>query len=533
MSGILHNFAFVITLIAMKMNARQRIWRRAVATAMSVVCAIGVKAAPPVVEYSATVMGNSSTGDFAPYMIGSWNGGRLTRSHSALLDVEAHKSLDESRRFDYSFGAEVVTGYQSATDYARYDAASATWTTSHERPAAIWLQQLYAEIKYRSLFLSVGMKDNQSKLLDESLSSGDLTRSNNARAIPGATVGFIDFQNIPLTNGWVQIAGEIYYGRSMDKDFVESQHNRYNGVMATDLWYTYKYCYFRTKPSKPFSVTLGMQTAGQFGGSTLYYRRGEQYAQEVRGFHFKDIFEMFLPREGTGEGYYKGNTLGTWDFKARYRLRDGKELYAYFQGPWEDGSGIGRKNGFDGLWGLEYDSGKPGLITGAAIEYLDFCNQSGPMHWAPNDAPGTDIIHNATGGDNYYNNDFYMSYSNYGMAIATPFVKAPLYNLDGQGRFAHNRSRGFHAAMRGNITSDCDYRVMVSYQKAWGTGRIPQAIAMHNTSAMAEATWRADRWLPGLSLKAQVAFDAGDLRGDNFGAMVAVKYSGSLFNKKK
>ena len=90
MSGILHNFAFVITLIAMKMNARQRIWRRAVATAMSVVCAIGVKAAPPVVEYSATVMGNSSTGDFAPYMIGSWNGGRLTRSHSALLDVEAH-----------------------------------------------------------------------------------------------------------------------------------------------------------------------------------------------------------------------------------------------------------------------------------------------------------------------------------------------------------------------------------------------------------------------------------------------------------
>lgn len=508
-----------------------RLHRTALAAAVGI--ATLAAAAQPVIDYGVTVEGNASTSDFAPYMIGSWNHGKITRKSSALLDVEAHKSLDLSRRFDYAFGVEALTGYQSATDYERFDPVSSQWGVSRERPAAIWLQQLYGEIKYRGVFLSVGMKEHQSKLLDDRLSSGDLTRSTNARPIPGAEAGFVDFQDIPFTNGWVQINGEIYYGRSTDDDFKKKQYNYYNYMIATDLWYTYKYCYFRTKPSMPLSVTVGMQAAGQFAGQTKWYRHGDNYQTEARGFHAKDLFEMFFPGEGSGEGYYKGNSLGSWDFKARYRLRDGKELSFYFEWPWEDGSGIGKQNGWDGLWGIEYRSAEQGIINGAAIEYLDFRNQSGPMHWAPGDVPGTTIDTSATGGDNYYNNSFYMAYTNYGMAIATPFLLSPIYNLNGLSGFAHNRAQGFHAAVMGNITTAVDYRLMVSYQKAWGMGRTPQAHALHDTSAMAEARWEASQLLQGLSVKMQVAFDAGSLRGNNFGAMLAVTYSGSLFDKKK
>lgn len=504
-----------------------------VATVIVICLATIIASAQPTIDYNVTIEGNASTGDFAPYMIGSWNHGKLTRKSSALLDVEAHKCFDLGKRFDYAFGIEALTGYQSATDYARFDASTSSWGLSRERPAAIWLQQLYGEIKYRGVFLSVGMKEHGSKILDDRLSSGDLTRSNNARPMPGAEVGFVDFQDIPFTEGWVQINGEIFYGRSTDGDFIKKQYNYYNSVVSADMWYTYKYCYFRTKPEMPLSVTVGMQTAGQFAGYAEWYRNGELYQSDDRGFHFKDLIEMFYPGEGSGEGYYKGNSLGSWDFRARYRLRDGKELSFYFEWPWEDGSGIGKQNGWDGLWGIEYRSSVPGIINGAAIEYLDFRNQSGPIHWSPGDAPGTTITGSATGGDNYYNNSFYMAYTNYGMAIATPFLVAPIYNLNGLSGFAHNRAQGFHASVTGNITPAIDYRLMVSYQKAWGMGRTPQAKALHDTSAMAEACWQASALLQGLSVRMQVAFDAGSLRGDNFGAMLAVTYSGSLFCKKK
>ena len=96
------------------------------------------------------------------------------------------------------------------------------------------------------------------------------------------------------------------------------------------------------------------------------------------------------------------------------------------ESPWEDGSGIGKLNGFDGLYGIEYSSGNKSIINGAVVEYLDFTNQSGPIHWAPNDFPGTTIKVQATGADDYYNNYAYNGYQYYGMSIGSPFIKSPL-----------------------------------------------------------------------------------------------------------
>ena len=502
------------------------IMRKTVLSAFVVLGGLCAAAGGVGLEYSATMRGGGSTGTFAPYMIGSWDGGRAVNASGISLEAEIHKNLDLSRRFSWDAGVDLMTGYQSAVDYARYSATDG-WYTHSTRPSAAWIQQLYASVKFRGVFLSAGMRERTGWIVDSRLSSGDLIRSNNARPIPGVTAGFIDFQNIPFTNGWVQICGEINYGRMFDGGFKADRYNYYQDLLAQNLCYTYKYCYFRTKPSKPLSVTLGMQTAGFFGGKTHWYDRGVMVRSQAPGFHLKDLWEMFFPSLNNGDAYYKGSSLGSWDFNARYRLPNGDRLTAYFEWPWEDGSGIGRRNGWDGLWGIGYATDRMGWLTGAVIEYLDFRNHSGPMHYAPGDHPGTTIPVEATGGDNYFNNDMYGPYSNYGMAIGSPFLLSPVYNTDGFWAFAHNRAQGMHMAVSGRPHAEWAYALRFSWQQAWGMGRLEQHPSLKSTSLGLDLDWTPARFR-GWSAKAQVAFDAGRLRGDNFGVFLAVKYAGNF-----
>lgn len=485
-------------------------------------------------QYSATAIGQTATGgDFAPYFIGALNHGKTSRAHMAGLDLGVSVDLGRTGRWGWGAGAEVMFDGASSIQYARYDAATSTWGTSDNNAAPAYLQQLYAEVRYRSVFLRAGQKDYRSALLDEDLSSGDLVRGANARGIPGAEIGFIGFQDIPLTNGWVQIDGVIEYGRTVDDAYKRKQFNYYKYILTQDVNYTYKRCYFRTKPSMPLSVTVGMQVAGQFGGSTRQYRQGRLVLSEDRGFRFGDVLKMFLPTQGNGNEFYEGNTLGSWDLKARYRLPDGSRLSFVFQGPWEDGSGIGRANGFDGLWGLYYTAPGRRIVTGAAIEYLDFTNQSGPMHWAPSDSPGTDITTEATGRDNYYNNTTYGAYTNYGLCIGSPFMLEPFYNLNGMSGFIYNVARGFHASVRGCLGADLDYSVRYSYQHARRCYVWPGPGLWLDNSMMARVDWHPTRLAPGWNFGATLAFDAGNLRGNNFGAMLTVTYSGLLPFKKR
>ena len=494
---------------------------------MSLICATQAWAAEPFdIEYEASLTANVSIGTFAPYMLGSWNYGRINSASGIWQDGRIEKKMTLDRRFSWGAGVEYIAGYGTAADYDRYN--DGEWTRKSVRQAPVRLHQIYGEVKYRGVYLLAGMKERHSLIVDDELSSGDLTRSNNACPIPGVAAGFVDFQNIPFTNGWVQIEGEVMYGRFMDKNFRENTFSHYTGLLSYNNEYIYRRCYFRTKPSQPFCVTVGMQAAGEFGGVAYQYQKGSITRTENRGFKIKDIFNMFIPREGTGEGFYQGNSLGSWDFKARYAFSGGSQLSAYFEWPWEDGSGIGKMNGWDGLWGLQYNFAKAGAVSKIVVEYFDFTNQSGPVHWAPSDDPGTTITSRATGGDDYYNNGFYGPYSNYGMSIGSPFVVSPLYNLDGYPGYAHNRARGFHGAVCGDFGSKWHYKAKVSWQEAGGMGRYPAPRKLHDTSAMAAVKWTPAGRLKGLAVRLEAAFDTGNLRGDNFGALIGVSYTGTF-----
>ena len=114
------------------------------------------------------------------------------------------------------------------------------------------------------------------------------------------------------------------------------------------------------------------------------------------------------------------------------------------------------------------------------------------------------------------------------MGIGTPFLLAPIYNSNGMLSYLHNRARGFHAAVEGHPTPRICYRAKVGYSVAGGSGWVPSYRKLHSTSAMIEGRMQPLRKMPGLEVGLKMAFDKGNLRGNNFGAQVHVSYKGSF-----
>lgn len=484
------------------------------------------------VNYGVETMGVLGDGDFAPYYMSSNEHGVITQGKSALLKLDLHKYLEKSRRFSLGYGATLIGNAVSSVGYSIYDKSTETMGEREEKPAAAWIHQLYLDVKYRSVFLTLGAKETGSKMLNDRLSSGDMTMSANSRPMPGVKAGFLTPQKIPFTNGWAYISGELGYYKQTDSKWLENHYNYLNYFVTTDLWFNYKYCYFHSNPAKPFSVTLGMQAACQFGGVKKGYNKGDLISTVDMAPTFDTFVKAIIPGAGGAnlgdQAYYEGNHLGSWDVMGRYRFNNGMELKAYMQKAWEDGSGIGMMNGFDGLYGVEYNSGKTsGVVTGAVIEYLDLMNQGGPIHWAPGDFPDTTIKEEATGADNYYNNYTYNGYQYYGMSLGSPVLKSPIYNKDGFMAFTDTRLRSYHVGIEGAPCKNLSYRAKFSFTKSWGTIFCPISKPRENTSAMVECTYKWHN-VPGLDIKGQIALDNGSLYGDNLGVLFSVSYSGLL-----
>ena len=488
--------------------------------------------------YTVGILANAGNSDLAPYYISSNCGGVLTQQYSALAHASLQHNLSTDKRFSWGAGLEVWSGYASSAGYERYK-GNGQFEVQKQHPARAWIQQAYAEAKYRSIFAVAGQKHKASPIVNGELSSGDLVWSNNFRPPVGLRAGFIDFQNIPFTKGWVQIQGEFGYFRELDDKWLENHYNYYNHFITTGKWLHYKSLHFRTNPNQPVVFTIGAQSACQFGGTAKYYEDGQVTRMVKMDADLKAFWRTFIAGSGgnsSGDSFVEGNHLGTWDIALEYKLAKSHSLRAYTQWLWEDGSGIGKMNGFDGLWGLEYCHNGTHLVSGAVIEYIDFTNQSGPIHWTPNDHEGTPITSHSSGSDDYYNNYIYNGYQSRGMSIGSPFVKSPLYNQDGYMRYRDNVLRGFHAAIMGWFNSDWNYRLQTSYRKSWGTPSIPRACSVDDFSMALRVNytpyWLRGVKVEGLSVCATVAIDHGKLYGNNWGAQLGISYSGN-FNIKK
>ena len=504
-------------------------------------------------EYSFNVGAEVNLGagsnDFVPFYLHSNRHGKITQSKNAQIDIWAIDSLDSSKRFDFGWGIEALGGYASKVDYMRWNKENQEWTLNPQSPSPVWIQQLYAEVKWRSLFLSVGLKDRDSRFVDQDLSSGDLLWSGNSRAIPEARIGFVGFQNVPFTNGWVQIDAALSYGKFIDTGWINSHFDFYTGKRNPGPFWTYKYISLRSKPSKPFSFHFGFQMATIFGGWTYKYYNGEIISEVNNYGGFKDFFYVLLPLDShTHEGYKTGDHKGTWDVSARYNFKGGETLRAYTQWFWEDGTGLLKENGWDGLWGLEFKLNRPWWISGVVAEYLDLTHMSGPLSYAPyyHNTGEAHLPYMVHGRDSYYTNFYYRDYVNYGLNMGTPMVQGTLFDTGvtkenpgketdklrpNNGWIHYFRVRAFHIAVEGNIGSNCDYIVKYNHRKAWGnTNSYTLINPIEADSFMAGTTYRLP-WVPGLSVSAALGVDHGTIPSNAVGGMLTLTYQRPILFK--
>ena len=110
----------------------------------------------------------------------------------------------------------------------------------------VYIHQIYAEVGYKSMLLSVGSKENQHSLWDHSLSSGDMVLSSNACPIPEIKLSIPDFTIVPRTKGWMQIKGDFAVGKSFDSKYLESFSNGTQTYVKNALWH-HKSFYVRIK----------------------------------------------------------------------------------------------------------------------------------------------------------------------------------------------------------------------------------------------------------------------------------------------
>lgn len=505
-------------------------------------------------HYDVSFNGIFAETDEVPYQLASNRHGVVSPDGSnGWARVGLFRNWDTSSRFSYAFGIDLAGGFAQTSTMLRtslqdsFDSYSDEFRRDvHLSKMRFWIQQAYADIKYRSIFLSVGSKEYTGEITNFLLSSGDLIWSGNARPIPQIRAGFWDFVNIPFTNGWVQIKGDIAYGIFTDDNYLKSRFN-YDGYsqsayslsfVTTNTLYHQKRVYFRSHKDRPFVVTIGAEIGTQFAGDYRSYTNGRIMNEILSPVRFKDFLRVIIPTSGDGDTnlgdqlYKYGNHVGMWSLMAEYHFKDKSKIKAYFEWPFEDASGMGKLNGWDGLWGIEYNTGKKNLLSGAVLEYLDFTNQSGPIHWAPADHENTSLQAHATGSDDYYNNFFYNGWAHYGMSMGSPMAKSPAYNRDGYMRFTDNRIRGFHLGFNGYFRPNWNYRVLSSWRKSWGTFFVPLAKPSTATSIMIESSYSFPS-VRGLSVTLQLAQDWGTMYGKNSGIMIGVRRTGSLFNKKE
>lgn len=411
--------------------------------------------------------------------------------------------------------------------------AGADLAAVEPRKRNIYIQQLYAEIGYKSLLLSIGSKERYNSIFDRRLSSGDMVLSPNARPIPEINLGIPHFVLVPFTKGWLQVKGDFAFGRSFDKDYLKeytSQAARPVTYNDNVLWH-HKSAFFRLEDTRndfPLFGIIGLTHWAQWGGTSTDPKIGKQPQT------LKDFMRVIVGSEG-GEGStlsdminVLGNHYGSYYFLLGYKLPGFGVAQAYHQHFFEDKSGMEFANRYDGLWGIELATEQLPWLRKVVIEFLTTKHQSGAMHFINFDH---DKYSGRGGGaDNYYNNGEYttgVSYFNRG--LGSPILTSPEYNGNGKLGFANNRVESWHLGAEGDLSRQVSYRVLLTHMKGWGKAHQPFLNTKSSFASLFEVTY-VHPALSGWTFTGSAAFDTGDMIEKNAGFSFGVRKQGILKN---
>lgn len=391
----------------------------------------------------------------------------------------------------------------------------------------VYIQQLYAEIKYKCLKLTVGSKENYTSLWDKELSSGDMVFSANARPIPEINLSVPHFTTVPFTKKRMQFRANFAVGRSFEDDYIQQFINEKQNYIQNPLWH-HKSLHIRILDPYnrfPFTAIIGVRHHAQWGGVSTDPEKGSQPHS------LKDFVRIIAGKSG-GENALAGdrqnvlgNHYGAYDFKLGY-FHPAFAIHLYRQHYFDDTSGMELYNLPDGLYGVQADLLIFSWINKIVLEFLCTRNQSGPIHYIMYDHrehPGF-----GGGRDNYYNNDEYTTGSSYfNRSIGSPLLTSPEYNKNGDLGFKNNRIRAFHLGFQGYLSRQVSYRILATSSESWGTMDKPFLKKAKNFSCAAKLSYchpRLESWL----FSGEIGADFGSTYGDNTGISLSVKKTGIL-----
>lgn len=398
----------------------------------------------------------------------------------------------------------------------------------------VYLQQAYANLKYKHFFIEAGSREQKMALRDEILSSGAFANGINAKPVPQVHFGTDGFWTVPYTKGWLEVNFDFGYGKFMDNDYREN--HKVGGTYTTGAYYHQKHLYFRSNSSKRFFGIIGIEHVAQFGGTQYSYDAEGNLISKTKPHNLKAFWNVILPlgdsnyfENNAMEDWVYGNHIGMMTYQIGWNIDREHTLQAYLDNIFEDGSGIRKGNKWDGLWGLQYTNKKAGrqYVRGAIFEYFQTTNQCGPLHWDRGDYPEpvrsqiTDLV---TGNDDYYNHSFYGGYSHFGMTPGNALIPSPIYNKDGSNDFKNNRIKAWHLAVNGEITPRLSYLIKGSYREGWGTYNRPIYPKRHSFDAMLQGIYTLGAW----QFSAAYAFDKGNIYGDNSTFNFRIGYHGKI-----
>ena len=134
-------------------------------------------------SYRAETGVSFSGGEHTPFWLTANKQGLSSiEKNNGYLRVGVFRELENDKRFSYALGADLAVAYNFTSTFV--------------------VQQLYADLKYRCLGVSIGSKERHSEFNNSLLSSGGLTFSGNARPIPQVRIGIPEYTLVPGTKGW-------------------------------------------------------------------------------------------------------------------------------------------------------------------------------------------------------------------------------------------------------------------------------------------------------------------------------------------
>lgn len=472
------------------------------------------------VHYGASMSGMLSGGDHAPFWFTANRYGLATpNDRSFLLRASVGRSTqaDSARHWRVGYGA---------------DLAVAAGMDSH-----FVLQQLYADVQWKALRMSVGQKERPLELKDGTLSSGAMTTGINARPLPQVRLELPDFWVVPGTRRWLSLKAHVAFGAYTDNGWQRSTAGSRGLIHTTGSLYHSKELLLRIGNLERFPLTLtgGLEMSTQFGGEGWNMGKrlddGTLLPAHRNLFHgFSSLWHAIIPGGGDADdGEFanaEGNQLGSWHLRVDWQGR-GWSVAAYMEHFFEDESQLFWQYGWkDFLLGLEVHLPRNPFLSALVYEHLGTMDQSGPVYHDARENLPVQI----SAVDEYYNHHVYGAWQHAGFVMGNPLLLSPIYNRDGRIYCYYNRVNAHHVGLKGQPAAWLRWRLLYTHLRTLGTYHVPTLDPKGANYLLGELTWQP-RFLPGLGVTASYGFNGGSLIGRSHGGMLTLSYDG-IFNKK-